>query len=107
MVFNLPNAAISSTVPHIVVTLNSKINPLILHNYNIATIMGHNVNILHAGYVICVTTYRLRTSGLKHNCLEEEMDRDRDRQIDRQRKTGDYNCVLRNGTQIKICSVGW
>ena len=38
-----------NTVPHVVVTPNDKIIPLLLHNCNFATNINHNVNIWPCG----------------------------------------------------------
>ena len=38
-----------NTVPHVMVTPNHNIILLLLHNYNFATIMSHNVNIFSGG----------------------------------------------------------
>lgn len=60
-----------NTVLHVVVTPSQKIVSLLLHNYWSATVISYNVNILHAGYLICypkgVATHRLRTTSLKDN----------------------------------------
>jgi hypothetical protein len=46
VVLNLPNAAISNTVPHVVVTPPTiKLFLLLLHNSNFATVRNRNVNI--------------------------------------------------------------
>ena len=43
-----------NTVPHVVVTSQTiKLCILLLHNYNFATVMNHNVNIWYVWYLIC------------------------------------------------------
>jgi hypothetical protein len=57
-----------NTVLHVVVTPSQKIVSLLLHNYWSATVISYNVNILHAGYLICypkgVATHRLSSTTL-------------------------------------------
>jgi hypothetical protein len=57
-----------NTAPHAVVTPTHTITLLLLHKCNFATVMNHNVNIWHAGYLIDdpegVTTHLLRAFGL-------------------------------------------
>jgi hypothetical protein len=43
---NLPNALTFNTVPHIAVNPNHKIILLLFHNFNFATVMNHNVNLV-------------------------------------------------------------
>lgn len=38
-----------NTIHHIVVTPNYKIMSLLLHNYDFATVMNHNLNVCYAG----------------------------------------------------------
>ena len=45
VVLNLLMLRPFSTVPRVVVTPNHKIILLLLHNYNFATVINHNVNI--------------------------------------------------------------
>jgi hypothetical protein len=42
-----------NTGPHVVLTPHHKIISLLLHNWNFATVLNHNVNIWYAENLIC------------------------------------------------------